>query len=246
MIHKKMLFSMVALVSLVLFCWSLPSAYGYWVYYSGTQHVEDNVENIELKYFPLKGEDNVDDEGEEGETTQLDGLGIIMDALNNKTVSGSSTSKLNQYIDKRVQNFNKLEYGSVDVKEDVVQMLNDVTEMHPNFEFILVGTIVGSGKNKKVESFDLYMINMDAFNEATEKWENSGLSESNYEDDPSIFQEYFYPVTRVKIEKDAYGQWRPTIAESGYTQYGYYEGSNNGGGQKVWTFDPDSWVEGRP
>jgi hypothetical protein len=36
------------------------------------------------------------------------------------------------------------------------------------------------------------------------------------------------------------------MAQIGYTGFGYYAGSNNGGGQKVWTFDPDSWIEGEP
>lgn len=246
MFSKKPLFGIIFLVSLMLCIWSLPSVYGYWMYATKPPFVEDETKSVELKYFPLRGEDNIEDEGQEGETTQMDGLGVIIDALNNNTNNGSSTSKLNQYIDKRVKNFNKLEYGSVDVKEDVVKMLSDVTTMNPNFEFILSATIVGSGKNKKVESFCLYMINTTAFEEATQKWENSGLSESNYEKNPSIFQEYFYPVVRVQIEKDAYGQWKPKVAETGYTGYGYYEGSNNGGGQKVWTFDPGSWTAGTP
>ena len=246
MLNTKPLFAVLALISVLLCIWALPSAYGYWMYATGIPYVEDESTDVELKYFPIRGEDNIDTETDnENETAQSDGLTVILKALNNETASGS-TSKLNAYIDKRIKNFNKLEYGSVDVKEDVVSMLSDVESINPDFEFILSGKVVGSGKNKYVESFYLYMIEKDVFEEAMNKWENSGLSESNYERDPSIFQEYFYPVTRVFIEKDAYGSWRAKVADLGYAGYGYYEGSNNGGGQKVWTFDPVSWTAGTP
>ena len=246
MLNTKPLFAVLALISVLLFIWALPSAYGYWMYATGVPYVEDESTDVELKYFPIRGEDNLDTETDnENETAQSDGLTVIVNALNNETTSGSK-SQLNQYIDKRVQNFNKLEYGSVDVKEDVVSMLSDVEAINPDFEFILSGKIVGSGKNKYVESFYLYMIEKDAYEEAMNKWESSGLSESNYERDPSIFQEYFYPVTRVFIEKDAYGSWRAKVVDIGYAGYGYYDGSNNGGGQKAWTFAPDSWTAGTP
>lgn len=246
MLNTKPLFAVLALIAVLLCIWALPSVYGEWMYATGVPYVEDESTNVELKYFPIRGEDNIDTETDnENETAQSDGLSVIIKALNNETMSGS-TSKLNAYIDKRVKNFNKLEYGSVDVKEDVVSMLDDVEAINPDFEFILSGNIVGSGKNKHVESFYLYMIEKDVFEAAMAKWESSGLSESNYERDPSIFQEYFYPVTRVFIEKDAYGSWRARVADLGYTGYGYYEGSNNGGGQKAWSFDPDSWTAGSP
>ena len=86
------------------------------------------------------------------------------------------------------------------------------------------------------------MIDKAEFDSATQAWDNSGLNEGDYEDDPTIFTTYFSPVNRVLVEKDEYGQWQAVSAEVGYCGFGYYEGSNNGGGQKVWTFDPDSWI----
>ena len=92
MLFKKPLFGILALVSVLLCIWSLPSAYGYWMYATGTPYVDDEIAYVELKYFPLRGEDNIEDEGEAGETTQMDGLGIIIDALNNNTNNGSDNN----------------------------------------------------------------------------------------------------------------------------------------------------------
>ncbi len=242
---RKFFCIMILLISIsLLLC--IPCVYSYWVY--GEQIVESQERVFNIKYFPWTGEGIIPDDGDDSDdnTSQIEGLQVIIDALNNDGLSTGSKSKLNQYIDKRVKNFNKLEYGSVDVKEDVVSLLDDITDIHPDFYFILSGHIVGSGKNKYVDYFDIYMVNMTEYNSALEAWDNSGLSESNYEDDPSIFNEYFYPVYKVRIEKDAYDRWQPTIGEEGYTGFGYYEGSNNGGGQKVWTFDPGTWVAGMP
>lgn len=215
---------------------SVPCVYGTWWY---GEAPAEQANGLNIKYFPWVGEDIIPDEEEEGETSQLNGLQAILDALNNKGLT--SDSQLNQYIEKRIRNFSKLEYGSVDVKQSVSALLDDVAEVNPNFEFILQGIVAGSGKNKYVEYFYLYMIDKPQFDAATQAWEDSGVSESDYEDDPSIFTTYFQPVNRVLIEKDAYGQWHAVEAVAGYAGFGYYEGSNNGGGQKVWTFDPDSW-----
>ena len=241
--NNRFLKIMLLIVSLSLI-WSFPCVYAYWQY--GEKVDISQERQFEIKYFPWKGEEILPDEGEEGETTQLSGLELIINALNNKGLTG--TSLLNQYIDKRVKNFSKLEYGSVDQKEDVTALLSDVTEndIQLNFEFILSGKVVGSGKNAHVESFYLYMIDRTVYNGVMEKWDSAGISETNYQNDPSIFQEYFYPVNRVLIEKDAYDQWTPISAEEGYAGFGYYEGSNNGGGQKVWTFYPTSWNPGMP
>ena len=228
--------SILLLITVVSLLFAIPGVNAFWWY---GEDAEEVVNNPNILYFPWKGEDLLPDEEEEGETSQLNGLQAILDALNNKGLSGES--KLNQYIKKRVQNFIKLEYGSVDVKQSVPALLNDVADVNPNFEFILEGIIAGSGKNKYVEYFYVYMIDKPQFDAAMQAWDDSGLSESNYARDPSIFTEYFEPVNRVLIEKDAYGQWHAVIAEVGYCAYGYYEGSNNGGGQKVWTFDADSW-----
>ena len=225
---------LLVIVSIII---AIPCVQASW-WYGDSPYENEN--NISIKYFPWIGEDIIPDEEEEGETSQLHGLYVTLDALNNKGTS--STSKLNQYINKRIKNFNKLEYGSVDVKESVEALLSDVETVNLNFEFILVGVLKGSGNNKEVDYFYLYMIDRTPFDTAMKAWDDSGLSESNYERDPSIFDTYFSPVNRVLLEKDAYGQWQAVKAESGYCGYGYYEGSNNGGGQKVWTFDPDSWV----
>lgn len=228
---------LITVVSLLL---AIPGVQAFWWYGEDAAEIDNS---FQIKYFPWVGEDILPDDEEEGETSQLNGLQAILDALNNKGLTGES--KLNQYIKKRVQNFSKLEYGSVDVKQSVPALLDDVADVNPNFEFILHGIVAGSGKNKYVEYFYLYMIDKPQFDAATEAWENAGLSEGDYEDDPTIFTTYFQPVNRVLIEKDAYGQWHAVEAIAGYAGFGYYEGSNNGGGQKVWTFDPDSWVEGQ-
>ena len=244
MIGEKGLFRIMMFLLSISLVWSLPCVYAYWSY--GEEIDISQESQFEIKYFPWVGEEILPDEGEDGDTTQLSGLQLIIDALNNKGLS--SDSKLNQYISKRIKNFSKLEYGSVDQKESVTALLDDVVteDIHLNFEFILSGNIVGSGKNAYAESFYLYMINVDEYNGIMDLWNSSGLSESEYESDPSIFQDYFFPINRVLIEKDAYDQWHPVVAEEGYAGFGYYEGSNNGGGQKVWTFDPGSWVPGQP
>ena len=227
---------MALLLTVLMICYSIPALHASW-WYGNTPEWNDN--QLTIEYFPWTGESLLPNEGNAGETTQLDGLNIIIMALNNEGLSGES--KLNQYIKKRVQNFSKLQYGSVDVKQSVAELLSDVATFNPNFEFILHGHVVGSGKNKYVESFELYMIDKSAFDVATNAWENSGIRISDYENNPAIFPVYFENVNRVIIEKDAYGRWHAVLAEQGYTGFGYYEGSNNGGGQKVWTFDPDSW-----
>lgn len=75
---------------------------------------------------------------------------------------------------------------------------------------------------------------------ATQNYAQDGVAEVY------VQSRYFYPINRVLIEKDAYDQWTPISAEEGYAEFGYYEGSNNGGGQKVWTFYPTSWNPGMP
>lgn len=229
--------TVLALLLIISLLFAIPCVQASWWYGDSPS---DNANNLSIKYFPWKGEDLIPDEEEEGETSQLHGMHVVLDALNNKGISG--TSKLNQYINKRIKNFNKLEYGSVDVKENVEALLNDIETVNLNFEFILQGILTGSGNNKQVDYFYLYMINQTEFNATMQAWDDSGLSESNYEDDPTIFTTYFSPVNRVLLEKDAYGQWQAVSAEVGYCGFGYYAGSNNGGGQKVWTFDPDSWI----
>lgn len=243
MLNGRRFLNAISICLILSMLLTFPNAYGYWRYGEKVDISESNTFGT-IRYFPWEGEDILPDEEEGDETSQASGLQIVLDALNNKGLSGDS--KLNQYIDKRIKNFNKLEYGSVDVKEDITTMLSDVSEIHPNFEFILVGSIAGSGKNKYVEYFHIYMIDITEFNEATAAWESSGLSQSDYENDPSIFQQYFYPVNRVLVQKDSYDQWSAANAEVGYTGYGIYEGSNNGGGQQVWTFSPDSWQPGTP
>lgn len=240
MMNSNRLTTVLLLITVVSLLLAIPGIQASW-WYGEDPNDMDNA--FQIKYFPWVGEDILPDEEEDGETSQLHGLQAILDALNNKGLTGES--KLNQYIKKRVQNFNKLEYGSVDLKQSVPALLDDVADVNPNFEFILQGIVAGSGKNKYVEYFYLYMIDKPQFDAATEAWDNSGLRESNYEDDPTIFDTHFEPVNRVLIEKDAYGQWHAVIAEIGHCGFGYYEGSNNGGGQKVWTFDPDSWVGGQ-
>ena len=231
------IFSRIALLLTILIaCNAIPVLQAHWFYNNAP---ESNENYLSIQYFPWVGSDILPDEGEAHETTQLNGLHIIIMALNNEGLSG--TSKLNQYINKRVQNFSKLEYGSVDVKQDVASLLSDVATFNPNFEFILQGNVIGSGKNKYVEYYTLYMIDKPAFDAATNAWKDSGLSTSTYEKNPEIFDVYFENVNRVLITKDAYGRWHAELAEAGFTGFGYYEGSNNGGGQKVWTFDPGSW-----
>ena len=241
---EKSILRIMLLLIFVSISWSLSSVYGYWAYGEKVDISQERV--LTIKYFPWEGEDILPDDGdtEDGETSQREGMDIIIKALNNEALSGDS--KLNAYISKRVQNFNKIEYGSVDVKQDVASLLDDIADVFPNYQFILHGNVVGSGKNKYVEYFYLYMVDNSVYNAAMQAWEDSGISEGDYQDDPSIFSEYFYPVNRVKIEKNAYDEWAASIAEVGYTGYGYYEGSNNGGGQKVWTFYVSSWEPGNP
>jgi hypothetical protein len=67
---------------------------------------------------------------------------------------------------------------------------------------------------------------------------------------PSVYGYWMYATKPPFVEdetKNVELKYFPLrVAETGYTGYGYYEGSNNGGGQKVWTFDPGSWAAGTP
>lgn len=231
----KIIIAILAFIFIV----SIPMTYASWNYCTTDQIVGEQTD-LRINYFPWVGEEILPDDDDENITSQADGVQVVLDALNNVGLPSGQSSKLNQYIAKRLKNFNKFEYGSVDVKQDPESLFSDITTVSLNFEFILSGSIV----NKEIQDFYLYMVDADVYNIAMEKWENSNYSASDYEDDPSIFQEYFYPVYRVHIEKNMYGEWAATEAIVGYAGYGHYEGSNNGAGQKAWTFDPQSWKEG--
>ena len=230
---------LLGLLCFILLTMSVSGVAATWWY---GEEVQTITGSLSISYFTLDGENWLPDQGDQNETAQLPALNIIIDALNNKGLSG--TSKLNQYITKRLKNFNKVEYGSPDTKQSVNELLSDVGNVVPNFEFILQGVVNGSGNSKYIEYFYLYMIDNEPFNAAMQAWESANLRETDYIKNPSIFTVYFTPVNRILIEKDAYGRWHATSVEQGYCGYGYYDGSNNGGGQKVWTFDPDSWQKG--
>lgn len=243
--YGKHFFRFMIVLIFMLIVFSVPCVFATWNFCTDEQ-ITGETKTFHIAYFPWVGEDILPDEPtDDNTTTQLGGLEVVTNALNNAGLS--SQSKLNQYISKRLKNFNKFEYGSVDVKEDVSDLLSDVADFNPNFELILSGTIAGSGNNKYIESFYLYMVDKDVYDNTMALWneaENRGeVSKNNYEDNPSIFDVYFQPVYRVKLEKNAYDEWHATIAQMGYCGFGYYEGSNNGGGQKAWAFEPSSWVE---
>lgn len=236
--HNKTFLYIILLLVTLSFLQLYTMLYAAWWYNNAIQ--EQNC-TISINFFPWEGEEVLPDD-DSSTTSQLDYVTIIVDALNNKNLPAGSQSKLNQYISKRIKNFNKLEYGSVDTKENIVSLLSDIATVDPNFEFILTGEVV----NKEVISYQLYMIDITDYNATMDKWDDANITASQYIDNPSLFQEYFYPVSRVSINKNSYGQWAITVAQIGYAGFGYYAGSNNGGGQKVWTFDPDSWIEGEP
>ena len=236
--HSKIFLYIILFLVVLSFLQLYTTLYAVWWYNNAIQE-QDCAINI--SFFSWEGEEILPDD-DSSATSQLDCVTIIIDALNNKNLPEGQNSKLNQYIKKRIKNFNKLEYGSVDTKEDIVSLLSDIATVNPNFEFILTGEVV----NKEVVSYQLYMIDITYYNATMDKWDNANITTSQYINNPSLFQEYFYPVSKVTINKNSYGQWASTMAQIGYTGFGYYAGSNNGGGQKVWTFDPDSWVEGEP